>query len=333
MSDLSFYDTLIYSLGPLVLGIYMLIKGGNKTVTASVAVARQYGISPMIVGFTIVAFGTSLPELVVSVFANFEGVVGIALGNVIGSNIANMLLVIGVCSFFVVFIPVRGFELIRDLSLMLGATVFLAGLMVFGAIPRWAGGIMVFTLLAYVFVQCWKAIGQNEEAVHHGVDQQDAEQAYSSQFRMYVSLVFGLVLVIAGAEFLVKGATLFAELIGVPEAVIGLSIIAVGTSLPELSTSIVAARQGYQGIVIGNILGSNVFNILMILGVTSLVKPFAEGSFAPQLAQFDIWFALAVSIIFSFMLLVVGKIGKKTGFVFLLTYVLYNIYIYGTNIG
>lgn len=264
MNDLPLYDMMIYSLGPLILGILMLIKGGTLTVDAAIYTARLRGIPPMIVGFTIIAFGTSLPELIVSVLANFQGVAGIAIGNVIGSNIANILLVIGVSSLFVTLRVKKSKELIRDLAIMLVATVLLVGLVVFGEIGRLVGLVMVVSLIAYVFFQCRTSQSDTEL-----VDDADIHRQYKSEMVAWLSLLGGLALVAVGAEFLVKGAKLSAELIGVPDTVIGLSIIALGTSLPELSTSIIASRKGHDDMVIGNIVGSNVFNILMILGFTS----------------------------------------------------------------
>jgi len=328
MHDLPLYDAVIYALGPLILGILMLIKGGNWTVDASIHTAQRHGISPMIVGFTIIAFGTSLPELVVSILANYQGAAGIAVGNVIGSNIANVLLVIGVSAIFITLRVRRSSELFRDLVIMLLATVVLSVVVVQGEITRMAGVLMVGSLLTYVFIQCWTSTPDKEL-----IEDSDIHHQYKSELAAWLSLLAGMALVALGAEFMVKGAKLSAELIGVPDAVIGLSIIALGTSLPELSTSIIASKKGHDDMVIGNIVGSNVFNVLMILGFTSLVMPIEQGSFSVQLAQFDVWVALVVAIIFSALLVLFGKITKVTGILFVLTYVAYNIYIYAANMG
>jgi len=324
---LSFYDASILSMGALFLGIVMLIKGGNWAIDAAVYVAERYDISPMVVGFTIIAFGTSLPELVVSVFANIQGLPGIALGNVVGSNIANILLVLGVASLFITLSARISKELIRDLVFMLFATLVLAGLLCYGEITRMAGIIMLITLAVYVFVQ-FKTSSEEDFAP------QDPEEAevFKNDYMAYFTLFVGLVCIAVGSEFLVKGARVSAGLVGVPEAVIALSIVAFGTSLPELSTSIIAARRKQAGMVIGNIIGSNVFNILMILGLSAVVKPIEQGSFSSQLVSFDVWVALAVALICTLVLLWKGKISRVTGGMFFLGYIGYNVVIYMMNL-
>ena len=155
---------------------------------------------------------------------------------------------------------------------------------------------------------------------------------FDSPRQAYLFLFVGLTLVAVGAEFLVQGAKVSAGLLGIPESVIALSIVALGTSLPELSTSIIAGRKGQYDMVVGNIIGSNVFNILMILGVTSMIKSIDPGSFDPQLAEFDIWVMLLVASIFALILVISKKISRITGAVFLLAYVAYTAYIYAVNL-
>ena len=277
----------------MVIGIIMLVKGGNWTIDGAVFVARKFGISPLIVGFTIIAFGTSLPELLISVFANLRGSGGIAIGNVLGSNIANILLVIGLSAVLVPLIS-KSQAVMRDLLMMIAVTGLLAFIMQYGAIDRLAGFAMIILLLGYMFFQyCMAKAGKDA-----GMGEEDAPN-YSKPIYAYAYLFAGLVVIAVGAEFLVRGASASAAIIGVPEAVIGLSIIALGTSLPELSTCLIAVRKGHSDIVLGNIIGSNVFNILMILGFTALVKPIAAGSFAPQLVNFDIWITVGSHVVFT----------------------------------
>tara|TARA_R110002095_G_scaffold167599_4_gene145435 strand:- start:3034 stop:4020 length:987 start_codon:yes stop_codon:yes gene_type:complete len=327
MTALSFYDTTILSLGSLFLGIIMLIKGGNWAVDAAVYVADRYGISPMVIGFTVIAFGTSLPELVVSLSANFQDSPGIALGNVLGSNIANILLVLGCSSLFTTLSTKVNKELFRDLSLMMFSTILLAGLLYYGEVSRIAGLLMLSILGAYVFIQ----YRESKEADFDS-EEQDAILFKNGYFAA-LTLLIGLICITVGAEFLVKGAKVSAGLMGIPESVIALSIIAFGTSLPELSTSIIAARRSQAGMVIGNIIGSNVFNILMIIGVSAASKPFVQGSFSAQLADFDVWVTLAVAFVCSVVLLLFGRISRVTGSLFFLSYIGYNIYIYMANVG
>ncbi len=324
--ELTFYDTTILSLGALFLGIIMLIKGGNWAVDAAVYVANRYGISPMVIGFTIIAFGTSLPELVVSVAANFQGSPGIALGNVLGSNIANILLVLGCSSLFMTLSAKVNKELMRDLGLMLFATLALAALLYNGEISRIAGFVMLLVLGGYVFIQYMTTKNTDFEL------EELEDVVFKNGYFAAGTLIIGLICIAVGSEFLVKGAKVSAGLMEIPESVIALSIVAFGTSLPELSTSIIAARKNQAGMVIGNIIGSNVFNILMILGAAAASKPILQGSFSPQLGNFDVWITLGVTLIFAIILFLTGKVSRVTGSFFFLSYICYNIYIYMANI-
>ena len=319
--DLVNSDSLILAIGAMGLGILLLIKGGDWTVNASVYIAIHFGISPMLVGFTIIAIGTSLPELVVSVLANMQGSGGIAVGNVLGSNIANILLVIGATACFVT-LKTTSKGVLKDLIMMLVATGIMAALMLNGDIGPWAGAGMVALLISYIFLQYkMKEDGEMPE-------EEEDEPQYNKPYEPYLFLVLGLIGITLGAEFLVRGATVSADALGVPDAVIALSIIALGTSLPELSTCIIAGRKGHSEIVLGNIIGSNVFNILMIIGITAMVSPIRQASYALQLIDFDIWVVVAVSVVFALLLLFYNKITKPIGIVFMGSYMLYNVYIY-----
>jgi cation:H+ antiporter len=315
-------ELFILSMGALGLGMYLLFKGGDWTIDSAVFIAKRFGISPMVIGFTIIAFGTSLPELIVSVNANFAGSPGIAIGNVIGSNIANILLVVGITAFFATLVAVPR-EIMRDMIMMLVASFLMLGLMWHGNISMLGGGLMIGVLLAYVIYQYIMASKGKIEV-------EDVESpSYNSLWQGILFLVLGLIAIAAGAEFLVRGAKVSATIIGVPEAVIGLSVIAIGTSLPELSTCILAAMKKQTDIIIGNILGSNVFNILMIIGATAVIKPISQESIVPQILSLDIWVMLGVAIAFSLILLTYKKITKPIGFIFVLAYILYIGLIYG----
>lgn len=320
--SLSTEELFILSIGALGFGMYLLFKGGDWTIDSAVFIAKRFGISPLLIGFTIVAFGTSLPELIVSVNANLSGLPGIALGNVIGSNIANILLVIGVTAFFSTLIAIPR-EIMRDMIMMLVASVLMVSLMLYGSITFLSGALMISVLIAYV-------VYQYVMASKGKIKVEDVEApVYKSFFHGLIFLIFGLAAISIGAEFLVRGAKISATIIGVPEAVIGLSIIAIGTSLPELSTCVIAAIKKQSDIVIGNIIGSNVFNILMIIGATALIKPIAKESIDPEILNLDIWVMLGVAIMFSFILLTYKKITRPIGFVFVFGYVLYIALIYG----
>ncbi len=326
MFELQISEAYVFALAAMLAGIYLLIRGGDWTVDSSVFIAERFGISPMLVGFTIIAMGTSLPEMVVSLIANMQGSGGIAIGNVLGSNIANILLVIGATAMFVP-LATNAKAVYKDLIMMLVATGIFTVLLVNGDVLRWHGIAMIVLLLSYIVLQ----YKMNKDGELPPNDEAEDAPEFSKPYMPYVMLFLGLIAIAIGAEFLVRGAKLTAELMHVPEAVIALSLIALGTSLPELSTCIIAGRKGHSGIVIGNIIGSNVFNILMIIGVTATVKPILQGTYAQQLVDFDIWLVLAISVIFTLLLVLYNKVTRPIGAFFVLSYIAYNIYIYAIN--
>jgi len=312
---------LILAIGALGFGMYLLFKGGDWTIDAAVFIARRFGISPLVIGFTIIAFGTSLPELLVSVNANLAGSPGIAIGNVIGSNIANILFVVGATGLFATLIALRK-ELLRDVIVMMLASLLMVYLMLSGTIGMGAGALMIGALLAYII---WQYMMASKGKVK--IEEPEAPE-FPSMLMAVIFLALGLASIAFGAEFLVRGAKTAATIIGVPEDVIGLSVIAIGTSLPELSTCVIAAMKKQTDIILGNILGSNVFNILMIMGVTSMVKPIEQSAIAHQVITLDVWVMLGVSALFSLILLTYGKINKPIGALFLAGYVFYIGLIY-----
>ena len=323
--ELGLFEAITLSLGAIGFGTWLLVRGGDWTVDSAVVVAERFGVSPLLVGFTVLAFGTSLPELIVSVLANFEDVPGIAIGNVLGSNIANIALVLAVGAMMAPLV-VSSKAVKRDLLFMLFATVVFAVVLVGGHLTREVGAGMVVLLLIYIIYQYRKASegADLDPAMMDKIEKPNNDEVRSA----LVFLVMGLVAIAFGAEFLVRGARVGAGAVGVPEAVVALSLVAFGTSLPELSTSIIAARKGHSDMMLGNIVGSNVFNILMIMGVATLVKPIPMDSFAPQLASFDIWVTAGVSFVFAAVIFLLKGMGRFLGAAFFLFYVLYNIYIY-----
>ena len=314
-------ETLLLAMGSLGFGMSLLFKGGSWTIDSAVYLANRFGVSPLVIGFTIVAFGTSFPELLVSLNANLAGSPGIAIGNVIGSNIANILLVVGITACFATLVAVPK-KILRDMIMMILATVLMMGLMLHGSISMVGGSLMVGILLTYIIWQYWMASKGTIE-----VEELDAPD-YPNLAYGFLFLLLGLLSIAGGAEFLVRGAKVSATIIGVPEDVIGLSVIALGTSLPELSTCVIAAMKRQSDIVIGNILGSNVFNILMIIGITSMVKPLDQSAIAPQVTTIDIWVMLGVSLLFSVLLLVYKKVNRFIGIIFVTGYVFYIGLIY-----
>lgn len=254
-------------------GLALLTLGGEGVIRGAVGIARRLGLSELLIGLVLVGFGTSTPELLTSVNAALAGSSGIAIGNVVGSNIGNILLIFAIVA-FIRPIDVHPDAVGRDATIAIGASVLLAALaLTFGAIDRLVGAILVLGLVVYL-VAIWRIErkGGAAAAMH-------AEESHThdpAPVALWVSILFafgGLALLIQGADLLVEGAVAIARLAGLSETVIGLTIVAVGTSLPELVATLVAALKGKADVAFGNIVGSNIYNILGILGLTALVHP------------------------------------------------------------
>lgn len=289
-------------------GLAGLFFGGESLVRGSVGIARKLSMSSLLIGLTVVGFGTSTPELLVSMDAALRGVPDIALGNVIGSNIANILLIVGV-SAVVWPIAVSGGTLGRDTAVMLGAAVVLVPFFALGDLGRVAGGFMFAALIGYLVF----AYRQSRSAPASSAD---LPEAVSNVWLSIVWVVAGLAMLMVGAHYLVEGAVTIARTFGVSEAFIGLTIVAVGTSLPELATSLIAALKKQSEIAIGNIIGSNIFNILGILGLTAVVSPIPV---ADRFLMFDLPVMIAVSIGLTLMLRR-PQIGRIPGIIMLVLY-------------
>lgn len=321
--DLSEFNLFILALGAMGLGTIMLVKGGDWTIEGAVYIAKKFGLSPLIIGFTIVAFGTSLPELIISLNANLKGSAGIALGNVLGSNIANILLVCGSAAIIAKMTVDRG-HILNDTIMMIASTLLMIGLFLYGFISQLAGLGMVAILILYVLYQYRAASKQD----NHEIEEDIEEAQFNTPALAYVFFLMGLGFIAGGAEFLIRGAQISATILGVPEAVIALSIIALGTSLPELATCVAAAMKKQTDLIIGNIIGSNVFNILMILGVASAVKSIDVTAASPQIVNLDMWITLAVTVFFSIWLLIFKRMDRFLGIMFVTGYIVYILAIY-----
>ena len=297
----------------IIAGFALLLFGGEAVVRGSVALAQRLGVSPLIVGLTIVGFGTSLPEMVVSVNAALVGSPGLAVGNVIGSNIANILLILGVAALIAPF-AVSPAAVRRDALAMTAATIVYVGIGMAGHVVLWHGIAMLIVLVGYIGFTVWHDNKTNDAAA--GLHREEAKEMGIIPLRT-VSIcgiiVTGLFAVVVGAEWLVMGATSLAKAFGVPEEVIGLTVVALGTSLPELATSIVAAYRGHSDVCVGNVLGSNVFNLFGITGVTALFVPLP---FSDKIVNFDLWILLAATAILLPFLLSGRKLCRVAGVVF-----------------
>jgi len=321
----------------ILAGFVCLFLGGESLVRGSVSLARRFGMSELVIGLTLVGFGTSLPELVTSLRALQSDAVGLSIGNVIGSNIANIMLVLGVAA-IIAPIVTSPKALARDGLVMLAATVLFAALLWIDAFTRITGLLMVTLLVSYLIVSIW--LDRRQETPVAVVHEETAE-VFEKRDALWTAIAFaagGAVAIIFGAQFLVQGGTAAARALGVAETVIGISVLAVGTSLPELVTSIVAARRGKSDVALGNVLGSNIFNILGILGISAAVIPFSvsiqpaltlEGHAASQAISQSVvssadMQALALSVILLALFAYTGRrIARWEGLVLLGGYVLY----------
>ena len=271
----------------LLLGFALLVGGGELLVRGASALALRLGLSPLLIGLPVVGFGTSTPELVTSLQAALAGAPGIAVGNVVGSNTANILLILGAAAVLMPFaVSPRAFR--RDGAVLVASSLACLGVIATGALTRGPGAALVVGLIAYL------AYAYVSERRSDDASEGDAAVTAPTG-SMPLTLILaggGIALTILGARLLVGGATDLARLWGVSEAVIGLTIVAIGTSLPELVTSVVAAFRREGDIAFGNVLGSNIYNVLGILGVTALVRPIPV---PPSIAAFDIWVMLAAT--------------------------------------
>ena len=255
-------------------GLLLLFVGGESLVRGSVAVAKRLGVSELVIGLTLVGFGTSMPELVTSLRAVQSDAVGIAIGNVAGSNIANVLLVLGVAALLRPIIT-NPAALARDFSVMVGATLIFAVLVWTDQFTRPVGIGLVALLVIYII---GSLILDRGGATPAGEMHADEGKLFGAEIGMLTGLglaLAGMVGVVFGARLLVDGGVELATALGVSETVIGLTVVAIGTSLPELATSIVSAFRGKSDVALGNVLGSNIFNVFGILGVTAMVSPFS----------------------------------------------------------
>lgn len=289
-------------------GLLLLIAGGEGLVRGASGIARHFRISPMVIGLTIVGFGTSAPELLVSLEAALTGQPGLAIGNVVGSNIANILLILGISAVMApLVIPIR--KMYRDFGFMLAAMALMWIMLLDGMIGRLDGAILFMGLIGFLAM-----------AFFSGEVEPIDDMPLPSMPLAWAMTLGGLVGLVLGAGLLVDSASTIARSFGVSEAVIGLSIVAIGTSLPELTTSMIAALRKETEIAVGNVVGSNVFNVFGILGTTALVTPIPA---EPRFAQVDmVWMAAATALLV-LAALKLGTLPRWLGLGFLTLYAAY----------
>ena len=313
--DESFLDV-VY----VLVGFIFLMSGGEGLVQGAVRISGKLQVPPLLVGFTVVAVGTSLPELAVALQAVGQGAEDIAVGSVLGSNVANVMLVLGSAALLgACSEPDKGIG--RDSIAVILATLFLLVFVMNGEIPLLGGIAMVVGLVGYYWYAYMDARKTGER-----IDLVDSWLPDKVTLAV-PSCIIGGALIWQGAILLVEGATGIATRYNIPEDVIGLSIVALGTSLPELAVTLVAGLRGQGGVAIGNVLGSNVMNILGILGTAAIYAPGAGLMIASEFAQRDIWVVLATSGFISWMLLTDREISKNIGMGMIFSYLAYMSYL------
>ena len=310
-----------------VVGLVLLVVGAELLVRGASRLATTLGISPLVVGLTVVAFGTSAPELAVGVSSALAGQPDIALGNVVGSNIANILLVLGLAA--LVTPVVAGLRVVRrEVPLMIAASVVLWLMALSGQIDRLEGALLFAGILAYTAFLVRSS--RRESAQVRSEFAAEYQAPPGGGLRAVVSnlalATVGLVLLLLGADWIVRGATAMAAAMGIPEVVVGLTIVAIGTSLPEIATSVLAGLRGHRDIAVGIVVGSCVFNILMVLGATALVSP-QPLSVSPALLAVDLPLMVAAAVACLPILYTGLQVDRREGVLLLGFYVAYLVYL------
>jgi cation:H+ antiporter len=322
--------SLLWALILLPVGLTVLIKGADWLVDGAVAIAKQLGMSPLIIGLTIVAMGTSAPEVAASVKAALQNSPGIAVGNVYGSNIANLALVGGLCA-IIRPICVSQAVLRRDIPLMLGSALLLYGIFYTGRSLGRSESVFMLILFAGVILFMIHSERMRAKKDAHVLEEKvsTVEQAAPHQPKsLWLSLFIifiGLICLAEGANLTVSSATIIGRHAGLSEIVIGATIIALGTSLPELMTCLIASFKGQDDLSVGNLVGSNIFNTLLVIGASGLVKPYSIES-TPQLIGSCYWLMILVLILFSVIAFAFRKISKPAGILLFMCYAAYIAY-------
>lgn len=299
----------------IVVGFTMLVKGADWFVDGSSGIATKFGIPQLVIGLTIVAMGTSAPEAAVSITAALKGSADITIGNIVGSNILNILIILGLSS-VITAIAVAKSTVRYEIPYMIVITLLLIGLGYTGNSISFVEGIILWiAFLAYLGYLFWMAKKKKEEVPDDMKDQ--------PIWKLFIAMVIGLILIVWGSNVTVDAATSIAKMIGISERFIGLTIVALGTSLPELFTSVSAAMKGKADIAIGNIVGSNIFNILFVVGTAALITPVV---FAPNFI-IDSLIAVVAGVLLLVCVWKSKKLNRTAGIIMLLGYAAYFIYL------
>ncbi len=308
--------TLVFFLG----GLALLYVGGETLVSAAAGLGKRLHMSPLVAGLTIVAFATSAPELAISVSAATNDLPGLAIGNVIGSNICNIALILGVVTILKPS-PIRQALVRRDVLVLTITTLLVPGLLLDGSLARAEGALLFLGIVAYNFLTVWHARATRSQ---RSPDEHTVPTLTENTVLNVVLAAVGVLLLVSGSRLFVDASVTIAAVLGVPTAVVGLSAAALGSSLPELTASIIAARHGQPEMAAGNLIGSNIFNLLLILGATSLVQPLTMRSVTTiDLAAMILITGLALAL-----MLTRARLERYEGVVLVTVYFAYMIWIY-----
>ncbi|QDH35630.1 calcium/sodium antiporter [Porphyrobacter sp. YT40] len=306
-------------------GLVLLALGGELLVRGAVGMAARIGISPLLAGLTIVGFGTSMPELATSVQAAMAGAPGIAIGNVVGSNIANILLILGISALIApLAVNPRSFK--RDAIALGGSALLCTGAVLLGVIGRLPGVVLLVCLVGYIwYAYISERAADDDECHRHEAEAADVPvPPNTGPVVLGAMIVAGLVAAIFGAGWLVDGATVLASAAGVSESVIGLTVVAIGTSLPELIACVVAVIRKHADVALGNVVGSCIYNVMGILGATAVIQPIAVPA---EIAAFDIWAMLGVTALLLVQLRSGWKLSRAEGALLVLLYAGYTLFL------
>lgn len=307
-------------------GLVALVVGAEFLVRGASHLAARFGISPLVIGLTVVAFGTSAPEMAVSMISAWKGQSDLAVGNVVGSNIFNVLAILGL-SALVAPLAVSARIVRLDVPIMIGASLLLWVMALDGVIRVWEAGLLFLGVIGYSALQVGLARSEKSAAVKQEFAGEFAEPAFAKHSWIVDAgaVLGGLTLLVVGSHFLVSGAVEIARTLGVSELVIGLTIVAAGTSLPEVATSVMATIRGERDIAIGNVIGSNIFNVLAVVGLSGMVR--RDGlPVSPQVLSLDLPMMVAVMLA-CLPLFLDLSIGRLKGLCFLVAYTIYTTYL------
>jgi cation:H+ antiporter len=304
----------------LVLGLATLIVGGEILVKGSSKLALRFNVSSLVVGLTVVAFGTSAPELLVSLNSALKGAPDFALGNVIGSNISNLALVLGTAALFG-FIPIKKDSARRDWPVTLGASILLYIFAYNGMITSMEGTILVILLVIYLGSLLYTT---RKEQIKLDVEEPKDKLEKWGITKDLFQVGLGILCLYFGADWFIGGAEEIAVDLGVSQRVIGLTVLALGTSLPELFTSVIAARKGETDLALGNLLGSNIFNILSIIGITSIIKPLSVNI---DILHTDFPWMIGITVLILPLMIIRKRLGMPSGIILIASYLLYVFFL------